>query len=209
MKATNLDDEEKKRYLREHFYYEVKMLGFSIAKVIEFKRAKDQGSTNMALEDCLLHARNLKEFFYYKPHESYLRAYDFVENKTKWGRDKPEKTHWIKEVERRADKELAYLAHGRIYGTPPEKKWNCGAIERDFLKVIKVFLDRLPGEYMGENLREIKQICLDVDRSIRRQGGLSTPVGTTTTVSTATRLESNSDYSRYPDGGGPEGVFKK
>lgn len=209
MKATNLDDEEKKCYLREHFYYEVKMLVFSVPKIIEFQRAKNQGSTNMALEDCLLHARNLMEFFYYKPHKLYLRAYDFVENKTKWDRDKPEKTHWIKEVERRANKELAHLAHGRIYGTPPEKGWECGAIVRDFLKVVKVFLDHLPGEYMGENLREIKQICLDVDRSIRWQGGLSTPVGTTTTVSTVTRLESNSDYSRYPDGEDPERVSKK
>lgn len=203
MKATHLDDEEKKRYLREHFYYEVKMLGFSVAKVIEFKRAKDQGSTNMALEDCLLHARNLKEFFYYKPHESYLRAYDFVENKTKWDRDKPEKTHWIKEVERRADKELAHLAHGRIYGTPPEKKWDCGAIERDFLKVVKIFLDHLPKKYIDKRLQEIEQMCPHVDTTTDRQGGLFTPAGTTSTVSTASSLEANKNYSRYRHKGRP------
>ena len=196
MKATNLDDEEKKRDLREHFYYEVAMLCFSMTKVMAFKRAKDQSSTNMALEDFLLHARNLKEFFYYKPHKLYLRAYDFVENRTKWDRDKPEKTDGIKEVERRADKELAHLAHGRIYGTPPEKEWDCGTIQKDFLKVVEVFWDHLPEECIGERLREAKKMCDQVATSTRKQVGLSTSAGTTTTVSTAMTVDLSSVFFR-------------
>lgn len=203
MKATNLDDEEKKRYLREHFYYEVKMLDFAAAKLAEFAPT-DIWNRNMALETFLLHARNLKEFFYYKPCKPYLRAYDFVENETEWDRDKPaEKTHWIKEVEGRADKELVHLTHGRIYGTPPEKKWDYGTIQRDFLKVVKHFLDHLPEKYIDERLRKIKEMCVHVATSTRKQIGLSTPAGTTTAVSIATCLEDNSNYSRYPHIGRP------
>lgn len=184
MKATNLNDEEKKRYLREHFYYEVKMLHFAVCK-FALTDILDIWNRNMALETFLLHARNLKEFFYYKPCKKYLRAYDFVENEIKWDRDKPKKTHWIIEVESRADKELAHLTNERIYGTPPEKKWKCGIIQRDFLKLAKCFLDHLPEKYIDERLREIKEMYIHVATSTRKQVSfLSTSVGATATVST-------------------------
>jgi hypothetical protein len=60
---------------------------------------------------------------------------------------------------------------------------------------------------MGKNLREIKRIYLDMSTS--KRSDLSTPVACTVTVSTAARLEGNSDYSRYPDEGDPEGLSKE
>jgi len=99
MQTINLTDEEKRRFLGEHFYYEVMMLMFCYDRMVEFQRARDAYSNNMALESFLFHARNLREFFYSKtkrPDDA--RAYEFVESTDEWERVKPNETDSIEEV---------------------------------------------------------------------------------------------------------------
>ena len=129
-----------------------------------------------ALETCLLHARNLREFFYHddKRYKTDARPSDFFRDKNEWERVRPQETNWIKKVKNRADKELAHLTYRRHSGTPPEKEWDCGVIQRDFFKVIKVFLDHLPKKYIGNGLWYIKKRCLQVDKSTYEQGVVST-----------------------------------
>lgn len=60
-----LTEEEKKEVLREHFYHEATMLDFSVERVVEYKKHnKGKSFENMAANTCLLHARNLLEFFF-------------------------------------------------------------------------------------------------------------------------------------------------
>lgn len=158
MQTINLTDEEKRQFLGEHFYYEVSMLVFCGGKIGEFQCARDTYSTNMALESFLFHARNLREFFYSetkRPDDA--RAYEFVKNKGEWEQLKPEETDSIKEVKRRSGKELAHLTYKRFYGTPPRKRWECGEVATDLLKLVKLFLGHLPSKYMSDRLRELQR----------------------------------------------------
>lgn len=157
-KSINLTDEEKRQFLEEHFSYEVIMLSFSANKLIEFNCIKDTYCTNMALETFLFHARNLMEFFYYdKKYPTDARAYDFLKDKAEWEKIKPKETDSIEKIKDRSGKEIAHLTYKRIYGTPPEKKWDCSEIRKDILKIVNIFLDHLPEKYMGDRLRDIKE----------------------------------------------------
>jgi len=177
-------DEDKKNFLEEDFAYEVELLCFSFTKLIEFKNADgrypqsssyftdvstgwvppqyghqtvDRNNVNMALETFLLHARNLVEFFYTK-HKKYstdVRALDFFENKGSWIGSRPNLTGSLTKIRERAGKELAHLTYKRISGTPPEKDWSTGETVEDLVKVINIFLDRLPPKYIGERLRNL------------------------------------------------------
>lgn len=121
------------------------------------KPLEDRNFTNMALETFLLHARNLREFFYgEKQFQDDARAYQFFTDKECWKKIRPGETDSIKEVTKRGNKELAHLTYKRISGTPPEKGWDCRKIRSDFLEVVKVFLDKLPEKYSGKNLNDLK-----------------------------------------------------
>jgi len=149
---TKFGGQEREAFLEEHFYYEVSMLIFAVHRLFEITHSgrRDQSSINMALETLLLHARNLREFFYAKPRRrDDARPEDFVGDIDKWKRERPEETDLIKEVRERANKELAHLTYKRHYGIPPKKQWNYGAAQTDFLKVVKVFLENVPQRYRG------------------------------------------------------------
>ena len=121
------------------------------------KLSEDRSFTNMGLETFLLHARNLREFFYGEekyPHDA--RAYHFFADKECWEKMRPDETDSIKDVAKRGNKELAHLTYKRISGTPPEKGWDCGKILSDLLGVVKVFLDKLPEKYSGNKLNDLK-----------------------------------------------------
>jgi len=171
--------------LEEHFIYEVEMLCFSFKRIIEFKKfdeepaqyspystlvntpwvaqhtplASDPNNINMALETFLLHARNLREFFYNdnKRYDTDARAWDFLEEKNLWQKLRPAEMESMIEIRERAGKELAHLSYKRIYGTPPEKSWNTGETLSDLLKVVGIFLEHLSPKYFGDRLRNLKQ----------------------------------------------------
>lgn len=177
--------EDKKNYLEEHFIYEVEMLCFSFARIIDSKQideepaqyslhstsistpwvaqhgeqANDANNINMALETFLLHARNLKEFFYNdnKRYDTDARAWDFLEDKNLWQKLRPAEMGSMIQIRKRAGKELAHLSYKRIYGTPPEKNWNIGEILSELLKVVDIFLDHLSPKYFGDRLQNLKQ----------------------------------------------------
>jgi hypothetical protein len=178
------NDEDKRIYVEEHFCYEVEMLLYAFMQlgggtsmrmetnnlilattlvttlsVVEYnkKQSIDQNFSNMAQETFLLHARNLREFFYRddKQRLDDARAFEFFIDKDSWRKLRPNETDSIKEVKNRADKELAHLTYKRISGTPPEKLWDYRKIFFDFIEVIEVFLKQLPEKYFGQNSRNL------------------------------------------------------
>jgi len=168
-------DDDKRRYLEEHFFYEVKMLMYSFEQLTKsskyggehrtsltdisppgIQQAWESGSRdalflNMALETFLLHASNLREFFYgdRKRFPGEARSSDFLDL---WETLRPKESMEIERVKDRAGKELAHLTYERVYGTPPGEEWSYGKIFSEFLEVIRIFLKNLPEEYFNKNL---------------------------------------------------------
>lgn len=187
-------DEDKKEYLEEHLVYEVEMLLYSFGQLTKctniveecsltstqistpnvtqfWGQSRDGNFGNMALETFLLHARNLREFFYKQDKRSDdARACDFFTHRDSWEKLKPNETDSIAKVKNRADKELAHLTYQRYSGTPPEKIWDYGEIFFDFLKVIRVFLDEIPGIFFGENLKNLRhKVSLNLNQLRERK----------------------------------------
>jgi hypothetical protein len=69
----------RKDFLDEHLHYELDMFFFSLRTIIDFKNRGDFDEKifhiNMALEDFLLHSRNLLEFFYHPNNTTSKYAY--------------------------------------------------------------------------------------------------------------------------------------
>jgi len=81
------DDAVNRDYLKEHFVYEVDMLIFSFSRLAELLKTRnegeDLGSKNIMLEDFILHARNLRNFFYGPEKKEDSVARHFVEDITR------------------------------------------------------------------------------------------------------------------------------
>ena len=178
--SSGPSEKDKREYFEEHFLYEVSLFIYSFEQlamcpnivkeinqtstqvstpwVSQFgSQFRDGNSRNMALETFLLHARNLREFFYSdRKRDDDARAFHFFPDKNSWEKLRPKETDSIRDIKNRANKEIAHLTYKRISGTPPDKNWDCGKILTDLLAVTKFFLDKLPKEYIGENAAKIR-----------------------------------------------------
>lgn len=141
---------DKKKFLEEHFFYEVRKLYISLNKIIICKQSKDKDGEEIALECFLLHARNLRYFFLkdrtgnsgQDKHDVF--ASDFSKE---WISARGEESPILKDFKKRVDVELAHLTTLRIYGTPPEKRWHCSPILEELMRLTKLFLEKLPTKY--------------------------------------------------------------
>lgn len=156
-----------KNFLSEHFCYEVEMLYSSLEYLIKFKREDKQTGKNMALENFLLHSRNLIEFLHFPDNsKKYARAYHFLDEKSFLKISQL----WNKDLEiflDRANHEVSHLTYNRYYGTPPEKNWNCRKYFLEILTGIITFLEYLPEQYKSKNIDnlhgKIEKIIDDTD----------------------------------------------
>lgn len=164
----NDDDAVNRDYLKEHFVYEVDMLMFSFSRLAELLKTrnegKDLGSKNMMLEDFILHARNLRNFFYGPKKTEDAVAKHFVEDIIRWSRArrKERERPGIMEIYDRASKELAHLTYKRKCEVSEKKNWPCSTILREMLEVVDGFIDCVRKEYMSDELRSLKKRCLSV-----------------------------------------------
>lgn len=150
-----MDEKNLKKFLNEHFCYEVEMLYSAVVSLKYYSIATSRRGTNISLENFLFHGRNLLEFFYYKPKNNYAKATHYIES-DKWQQTRPEKTKNIIELERRISKEVVHLTFDRISGAPPEKQWDWPSCFNDLLAVIKIFLNLLPNQFDGTEIIDLK-----------------------------------------------------
>ncbi len=164
----NDDNAVNRDYLKEHFVYEVDMLMFSFSRLAEFlntrNEGEDPGSKNMMLEDFILHARNLRNFFYGSKKKKDAVAIDFVEDLVRWSKVRPKEREkrGIKRVYKHASKELAHLTYKRKHKVSEKTKWPCNTILREILEVVDGFIDCVRKEYMSDELWSLKKRCLSV-----------------------------------------------
>ncbi len=142
--------------LAEHFSYEIGMLRYADSRIDalipernrferegnESKQRECNTEINMALETFVMHWRALIEFFYddrkKKKWPDDMRAYDFVD-RSKWEKARGNMPSWIRNLNRRAGKEMAHLTSSRKYGTPPEKNWPYKDMKKHLEVVIELF----------------------------------------------------------------------
>lgn len=157
---NNLTDREKYIFINEHFHYEVDMFFFALRKNTEFIKAANfeekQFHSNMAIEDFLLHARNLLEFFYYNndKKKQHASAGDFFTDKDHWIKIIPRKTKSIIQLEKRVNSEVTHLSYDRVGASLEDKKWNNVTLLHDFMALVKIFLINIDGKYLSKNLKE-------------------------------------------------------
>lgn len=170
------DDAVNRDYLKEHFIYEVDMLMFSFSRLAELLKTRNEGenlgSKNMMLEDFVLHARNLRNFFYGPEKKEDAVAKHFVEDIIRWSKAKRKerKRPGIIEIYNRASKELAHLTYKRKCEVSEKKNWTCSTILREILEVVDGFIDCVRKEYMSDELRSLKKRCLSVLREEDEDG---------------------------------------
>lgn len=154
METNNL-----KRFLEEHFVYEVDMLYISLNHLVQAIRQNDNENRNLTLECFLLHYRNIIEFLFFdKKFPDDARAIEFID-RNEWSILNTSYTDDLKKLYTRACKEVDHLTYSRFYGTPPEKLWDCSKMFKQIINEIKKFLNYLPINYKtGEILRIESQI---------------------------------------------------
>jgi hypothetical protein len=155
-------------FLREHFCYEVDMLCVSTSFLSYYSVNGHQAGINLALENFLLHSRNIIEFLYLKPKRNYARAHHYLDNDV-CSRLFSSKTPRINNILKRANQENAHLTFDRYCGSPPEKKWFWLEDFLELLTKIKVFLDNLPEQYKNDEIGKLysKILCFESDTKNR------------------------------------------
>ena len=157
--STMPTQKEKKTFLNEHFLYEIQMMKNVVYYFHDLKK-QDQLThfhMNLIIDDFMLHARNLYEFFFHdKDQEDHARAQHFMKEGIQWKDIKPEKTSWIKKLEVRANLEVSHLTYRRISGTPPEKAWDFMTMYIEFHDITHKFLLNVSEEYLGQEIIEFR-----------------------------------------------------
>jgi len=171
------DNNQKERYLDTHFEYELTMLQTCTNSVCYYHKAQEPNNTIMALEDCILHGRNLQEFFF-KPRNkgrpNSVLACCFVQNEVRWENARGPIDKWprMKEICDRASLELAHLTTDR---TGDSHTWGCPAVLKEAAKLTLLFLYNLPPGYKSNMmLQDVKRRCRVIKSSSWPGGVVST-----------------------------------
>lgn len=149
--------EDKKKFLAEHFKYEVDM-AFYLGIVLIKNLYSDENVNSALLESSLFHIRNLIEFFYFEKSSKYKlddsRATDFFDEDCKWEDIKPYIKVVIDFVVNRTGKEMAHLTYKRLEGNKETKTWRPVVYLKPMREIVLLFWDKLPSKYFAAPLNE-------------------------------------------------------
>lgn len=124
-------------YAHEHLHYEVRM--FIISREIANQSLPGSFQMNAMVEVCVLHLRNLIDFFFpnrIEPDD--IMAVHYIND---WNTKRLPISKTLEDARQRAHKEMAHLTLKRISGAPPEKNWDFNLISIELKKVIEIFIN--------------------------------------------------------------------
>ena len=159
----------------KNFYYEMWMLSESFRMMSNIRCENNavppdkQSLNNALLEDFLVHARGILDFFYARDvtQEDDVIAEDFFDNNISWRNirksENVEKTLWLEKVHPRVGKEIAHLTYVRQNITPEEKNWNPAQIYCDIWRVLQVFLVKVGKEKLHESIDRLRENNQKID----------------------------------------------
>jgi len=113
--------------------------------------------SNVFIEACVLHLRNLIDFFYpTKVQPDDVIAMDYAPN---WDTQCPPISSVLKVARKRAHKELAHLTTARKTPSSPDKDWDFGSVSKEMKPVIDAFI-RLahPGTLPSETVTALNAV---------------------------------------------------
>ena len=150
----------------EHLEYEAWMFLTARDKLFQCARLRHQQlqphphqpdedfNRNLLVESCVLHFRNLIDFFY--PPSSSLpddvTAADYVPG---WG--SPPVPTILKDARTRANKELAHLTLKRKMGAPPDKHWDFADLGNAMTPIIGDFITRVDASKLSPRTKAVLQ----------------------------------------------------
>jgi hypothetical protein len=143
-------------FAKEHLSYEAKM--FAMSRDRHFYGVAQGLDLNVFLESCILHLRNLIDFFYpTKVHPDDVIAMDYAPN---WDTQCPPISSVLKVARKRARKELARLTTARKTPSSPDKDWDFGSVSKEMKPVIDAFI-RLahPGTLPSETVTALNAVA--------------------------------------------------
>lgn len=177
---------QKKKWLKKHFLYEIMMFQVSIERVVEYDcQGKSITETveeecNMAVENCILHARNLTEFLHKEKdtHSDCVRASDFACVHSWQQLPKKQYPDWVEEILKEGSQHIAHLTSTRAKA-PYEKRWKCQEIHRNLATAINKFLNVVSPKYSDVRFNNVKDWCEKTMKSAQDSGSVKTTVNQT------------------------------
>jgi len=162
-KILNFTNENKRKYLEEHFYYEIDTIRhlykqlYDICKQYPDERYSEEVfyRKNIFLDSFLIHARLLLNFFYPKRNESgqpidgwrnAVFAEDFIENYIPRFPEEVIKGY-LKNITNRIGKDVAHLTINRSFRSEDEKPWEVDNIWSVLRTEIENFEIHISKEY--------------------------------------------------------------
>ena len=151
MRKREIDSWEatrKKKWLEEHFLYEVRMLNFSVDRLRDYcQERRNKGDIiklkkNMALDNFVIHARNLAEFLFVRVSSKYcncVRASDFTGGQS-WNQlGRQQRPKWVNDILDRGSGYVEHLTSSRAEPVDREG-WEWTERQIDLAKLVLDFL---------------------------------------------------------------------
>lgn len=134
----------------EHLYYEFWMFR-SLANGLGLSLIGDGPVGNAMLESFVIHVRSIMYFLYSeRPKPDDVIAENFFDEPVQWKKIRPNLSSLLSNVKRRVGKEVVHLTYHRLNITPEAKQWNFIEITHEISNVMKVFLENVEQEKLGE-----------------------------------------------------------
>ena len=167
----------KKRYLKEHFIYEVKELHHYITKFNLIKEQKETLSRglyvmlrNMEIEHTLLHIRVLYEFYFINSTRGYPRAENFIDTKFNSKFDgykgKPSYFQHGRDLNKsfydKVNNQVTHLGSQRTINKI-RKQWHLVGLVKDTLTITKEFLTKLDSYYYKSRSKKKSELELLIE----------------------------------------------
>jgi hypothetical protein len=145
------NDQGKKNFLNEHFVYEVQgivgarqLLAYALNSYTlnQMDAMKYMVYKNIALDNTLMHARNLVEFFFFKldKDQKSARAQDYLPD---WD---PQMTDEIKRFNGRVNDEITHLGWARLERDNATKGWDLNRLTNELIVVVLEFIRQLKAD---------------------------------------------------------------
>jgi hypothetical protein len=150
MKSTRLRTRHELESVALHFFYEVTQM----REALVFWKSGPPALHRLALEDFLLHARNLLNMFYearvlHEVSDDDVLARDFYVPPASWERIRPGLPPTLEGVRERLNKLLAHLTYSRIgyaQSDAEDWRWPCAEMGSELEELVALFLRNLPAE---------------------------------------------------------------
>jgi hypothetical protein len=153
------NDEGKKKFLNEHFVYEVQGIvgarqlfyyALNSYSLNQMDTMKYMAYKNTALDNTLMHARNLVEFLFFSldKEEKTARAKDYLSD---WA---PEMKDEIKKFNSRVNDEITHLGWARLERDNATKGWDMNKLTNELIVVVLDFIGKVKadGRYYGDGV---------------------------------------------------------